>query len=164
MRLLGSLLVIGSAALLGMLRAEAGRRRLRLLEALSAALRCLEGELCGSLRPVRESLRLTAERSDAAAAFFRACLEQPDDALLGEGWAEAALSLRELTEEERRVLSGLGAVVGRREAERQSEALLRAAERFGSAAEAVRENAGREYRLRAALGLGAGVVLAILAA
>ncbi len=164
MKTVGALLVILSCAVLGLARAEAGRKRLRLLRALADSLRALEGELCGSLRPVRAALESLSARKDAAASFFRSCLEYYGAEPLRVTWEKAALSLDGLRREEAEKLAALGAVVGRREAERQGEALRQAAACFEAAAEKAGERAAAEYRLRAALGLGSGLLLAILAA
>ena len=163
MRLVGAALVVLSCSILGLARAEMGRRRLRLLRALAAALHALEGELCDSLRPVRETLELLAASGDEAAPFFRHCLEDYGERPLRVLWAELSERLDGLTAEERQTLARVGTAVGRRETERQREELSRAAAYFAAAAASAGETAGKEYRLRAALGLGSGVLLAVLA-
>ena len=67
-----------------------------------------------------------------------------------------------MADEECRMLAELGSVIGRYEAEKQRELIDRTAEYFERRARFADEEKRRQYKLRAALGIGSGLMLAIL--
>lgn len=165
MKAAGALMVILSCSAFGLNMAHSLRRRAEFLHSLVRALTLMRNELCASLLPVREVLALLARDTNGSAGeFFAHCLSGFEDKDFRTAWTYAALGGRAwgMDEEECRTLAGLGDVIGRYEAEKQRELIDRAAEYFDCRAKLADEEKRRQYKLRAALGVGSGLMLAIL--
>jgi len=165
MKAAGALLVILSCSVMGLNMARSLRRRAEFLRSLVHALTLLRNELCTSLLPVKEVLvMLAGDKSSRSGMFFERCLS-----LFGNGdfkfaWVTAASDGRAwgMAEEECSMLASLGDVIGRYEAEKQRELIDRVADYFDERAKLADEEARRQYKLRTALGIGSGLMLAIL--
>ncbi len=162
MKAIGALLVVLSCSAFGMSMARTLKRREMFLRSLAMSLTILRNELCISLLPVKDVLALLAGKKDPAAAFFAACLEAFDDGVRT-AWSYAAMDSRwPLEEDERNNLASLAEVIGRYDADKQRELIERVTEYFKARADAAGEDWRRQYKLRAALGVGSGLMLAIL--
>ncbi len=165
MKAAGALIVILSCSAMGLSMARSLRRRAEFLHSLVRSLTLMRNELCASLLPVREVLTLLAQDTNSSAReFFACCLSGFEDNNFKTAWTSAALSGRAwgMDEEECRTLAGLGDVIGRYEAEKQRELIDRAAEYFDLRSKLADEEKRRQYKLRAALGVGSGLMLTIL--
>lgn len=164
MKTAGALIVILSCSLFGLRMANALRTRAEFLHSLARSLTLLRNGLCASLLTVREVLESLAESSEPSREFFARCLERFGNEDFKTAWTAAALGGREwaLAEDECRTLAGLGEIIGRYEAEKQRELIDRTIAYFEDRAKLAEEEKRRQYKLRAALGVGSGLMLAIL--
>ena len=165
MKAAGALLVILSCSVMGIHMARSLRRRAEFLRSLVHALTLLRNELCTSLLPVREVLAMLAcDTSSRSREFFERCLSLFGNSDLKSAWTAAAMDGRTwgMEEEECRMLASLGDVIGRYEAEKQRELIDRVADYFDERAKLADEETRRQYKLRTALGVGSGLMLAIL--
>ncbi len=167
LKILGVLLVVGSAGTLGVLAAASLQRRVSALRAVIGALELAERELSFRLTPIPELFAALERRAlPPAGACFGRCLEELDrlgEESLGTLWKEAVEeTLPDLSPRDRETLAALGEVLGRYDGAGQREALsLTRAEltRALKGAEADRDSRGRMYT---ALGLTAGAFCAVL--
>ncbi len=164
---LGALLVVSCCTLLGLATVGRSAQRLRSLRSLLAALEEMKAELGTLLTPLPElalTLRLRAEQP--AAEFFSRVYRLSEKKRLPfrEAWERAAEETEALClrPEEMKALSALGAVLGRYDAETQCEAVEHAIQRLTLFRELEEQDRSRKNRVSTALGLGAGVTLAIL--
>lgn len=165
MKAAGALLVILSCSVFGLSMAHSLRKRAEFLHSLVGLLTVMRNELCTSLLPVREVLDMLSRHGNGSAReFFSSCLKQLEDRDFKTAWTAAALGSRVwgMDDEECRMLAELGGVIGRYEAEKQRELIDRAVEYFDMRAKLADEEKRRQYKLRAALGIGSGLMLAIL--
>ena len=166
-RILGAVLVVGCCSLLGLVTAGRSAQRLRSLGSLLAALEQMKAELSGLLVPLPElmlDLRLRAEQP--AAEFFAQVGWLADKKRLPfcDAWEKAAAETEALClrPEEEKALAALGAVLGRFDAETQCAGLDRLMGQLTLFRELEEKDRERRNRVSAALGLGAGITLAIL--
>lgn len=167
LKILGVLLVVGSAGTLGVLAAANLQRRVSALRAVIGALELAERELSFRLTPIPELFATLERRAlPPAGRCFGRCLEALDrlgEESLGTLWKGAVEeTLPDLSPRDRETLSALGEVLGRYDGAGQREALsLTRAElsRALEGAEADRDSRGRMYT---ALGLTAGAFCAVL--
>lgn len=166
LRFWGAALVFAGCAVLG--AAGAGRlsAQVKALRAMLGALEQMERELSFRLTSMPDLLAALARTAPPPAGdFFRRCLEGLDglgEKSLDQIWAEALDSAGDLGEPALAALGELGMVLGRYDAEsqRQSVAYARdALEKCLQEAQAERTRLGRVYT---AVGVSAGVLLAIL--
>ena len=166
MKAAGALMVILSCSVFGLSMARELRERAEFLRSLIRLLTLLRNELCASLLPVADVLRLLEEnKNEPAHEFFARCREVFESGgLIKAAWSYAALggAAWGLDAEECRALAGLGEIIGRYEAEKQRELIDRCIAYFEERARLAEEEKRRQYKLRAALGLGSGLMLAIL--
>ena len=165
MKIIGAVLVVLSCSVFGMNMARTLRTRAEFLHSLVHGLTILRNELCVSLLTVGEVLEMLAEGScGSACEFFSQCLRNFGNAPFKTSWVTAALGggVWGLNDEECRMLAGLGDVIGRYEAEKQRELIERVSRYFSERAQLADEEKRRQYKLRAALGIGSGLMLAVL--
>ncbi len=166
-RILGAVLVVGCCSLLGLVTAGRSAQRLRSLRSLLSALEQMKAELSELLMPLPElmlGLRLRAEQP--AAEFFAQVgwLTEKKRLPFRTAWEQAAEETESLClrPEETKALSALGAVLGRYDAETQSAAVERTIRQLTLFRELEEKDRARRNKVSAALGLGAGITLAIL--
>lgn len=165
MRAAGAAAVLLSCFVFGLSMANSLRERAAFLRGLVRALTLLRSELCGSLLTVREALEIQAEdKSCPAHKFFALCLERMESRGFKEAWISAAAEGGDwgLDAEERAQLAALGGIIGRYEASRQQELMGQTISYFGHRAELAEKEGRQQYKLRAALGAGTGMLLTIL--
>lgn len=166
-RLVGAaLLCIGAAAPGFALAARLGRR-VTDLEAMRAGVLAIERGLRSGLLPLEELLRQAARAAGGRGEVFFARCADGLAGLSGQSFsglweAELAASPLELEGGERGELRRLGGVLGRYDAAGQSAALSAAAQELSACLEQARERQGRLGRVYRAVGVCAGVFLAIL--
>ena len=165
-RLLGAVLVAAASAWLGLSGAAGLGRRVRRLEALSAALELLERELWERGAPLPEVFQALARRTgEPAAALFahsaRACLAL-DREPFPAAWRRLVDGLEGVPREGRAALLPLGEVLGRYEAQGQREAIAQSRSALERARRRAEEEKARMGRVYQALGLTGGGFLVIL--
>ncbi len=159
--------VVLCSALLSMNGVLRSRERLEGLRALTEALGMLRGELTSLRSPLPDLLRLLAGRCRGPAV--QVFLETERNLVKRElpvsaAWERAVGELDPLLlrPEERQALLALGHVLGRSGAAEQAEAIRGAEERLRLFTELEEKECMKRSRVRAAVGTGAGVMLAIL--
>lgn len=165
MKMLGFVMVILSCSVFGLNMARGLSRRGEFLQGLCTALTVLRNELCISLMPVADVLRqLAADERNSASEFFKQCFAELDSEGFKTAWSAAALGGKTwgLEVDECRILAELGGVIGRYEAEKQRELIDRVITYFENRARLADEEKRRQFKLRAALGVGSGLMIAIL--
>ena len=165
MKAVGAVLVLVSCSAFGMSMASRLRVRAEFLYSLVRGLTILRNELCVSLLPVGEVLEMLAHKNCGPVyEFFSCCMAEFAVRSFKDAWYSAASrgSVWGLDSEECRTLAGLGEVIGRYEAEKQSELIDRVSEYFTARAKLADEEKRRQCKLRAALGIGSGLMLTVL--
>lgn len=165
MKAIGVVLVILSCSTLGLNMAGKLRERAKFLHSLVRGLTILRNELCSSLITVDEALKLLSDKGCGPAhEFFAQCKLNFGTVPLKTAWTAAALSGRRwgMDSEECGMLADLGDVIGRYDAEKQKELIDKANEYFAERARFADEENRRQYKLRTALGVGSGLMLAVL--
>lgn len=165
MKAAGALMVVLSCSVFGFSMAQSLRKRAEFLHSLVRLLTMMRNELCTSLLPVRDVMDILSRNGNGSAReFFASCLKQLGDCDFKTAWTAAALGSRVwgMDNEECSMLAELGGVIGRYEADKQRELIDRTAEYFDRRARLADEEKRRQYKLRAALGIGSGLMLAIL--
>ena len=165
MKTAGVLMVVLSCSFFGLSMAHSLKKRAEFLRSLVSLLTVMRNELCTSLLPVRDVLNMLSQHGNGSAReFFALCLKRLESCDFKTAWTAAALSGAAwgMNREECLILAELGGVIGRYEAEKQRELIDRTAEYFDRRAKLADEEKRRQYKLRAALGIGSGLMLAIL--
>ena len=167
LRWVGAALVVLSSALISMNEVIRSRQRIRSLRVLMESLGAMRTLLTERRMPLPElAERLSARQKQPAAEFFGTVTvnllrrELP----FSTAWE---MTLREteplcLLPEEQQALENLGRQLGRSGAEQQAEALLAAEKKLALFLELEEREHLKKSRMRAALGAGAGAMLAIL--
>lgn len=164
---LGKLLLFLGCTALGLGRGFGLKRRTACLWELRRALEAMGRELTFSLRPLGALMEQAQRESwGEAAALFAACREA-FARTGGESWAESWRTALEqtalpLTEDDRRVLSETGQILGRYDGEDQRRALAGLLARLEEQAHEARSEEKRLFRVYAALGAAAGLFCVIL--
>ena len=166
MKLLGSVLIAGAAAWLGLTASLQLRRRVRALDEIAASLLLLEQELELSA-PDLEQLALRVSRSSRGAGRvlferFGASLKYLGERTTGQLWERAVEGLEAVSPEGKRRLVSLGECLGRFD-DREQRACVSAVR---ARLEQLREQEERDCRTRCrtchALCLSGGAFLVIL--
>ena len=160
-------LVVLCSAMISMNSVLRSQQRIRGLEALMEGLRGMEEELCRRHTPLPELMvRLSGEaRQPAAELFSTAALNLTRRELPFSAAWEMALKETEtlfLLPEEERALADLGRALGKSGAEDQGTAIRRTGQKLRLFLELEQKQHMKKSRVRAAVGTGAGVMLAIL--
>lgn len=165
MKVVGVVLVILSCSAFGVNMAGKLRERAKFLHSLVRGLTILRNELCSSLITVGEALKLLSDKDRGPAyEFFAQCRLNFETVPFKTAWTAAALSGSRwgMDSEECGILAGLGDVIGRYDAEKQKELIDKVSEYFAERARFADEENRRQYKLRTALGVGSGLMLAVL--
>ena len=167
MQLLGTMLLAGGAALLGITAAHRTQWRVRDLRMLTEGLRMMLRELSYRLAPLPELLRSAEEGSEGCVKHFFDLCAQGADGLDGRTfhsiWRQSMQDSKLcLASEERHCLDSLGAVLGRYDSDNQLQALNIAINRLDELRGQAEEQSKRLGKLYSVLGLTAGAFLMIL--
>ena len=167
LRWVGAALLVLSSTMISMNAVLRSRHRIRALQALIEALGVMRTELTERPMPLTDlTERLAVRQRQPAAEFFGAVAvnlirrELP----FSTAW-EMALRETEplcLLREEQQAMENLGRQLGRSSASQQTEAILAAEKKLALFLELEEREHMKKSRLRAALGAGAGAMLAIL--
>ncbi len=164
---LGKLLLLLGCTALGLGRGFGLKRRTACLFELRRALETMGRELTFSLRPLGSLMdQARRESRGEACALFAACQEKFAHTG-GESWAESWRTALETTslplkEEDRRILSEAGQILGRYDGEDQRRALGGLLARLEEQAQEARSEEKRLFRVYTALGITAGLFCVIL--
>lgn len=164
---LGAILVVSCSSLLSMSRVLHSRQRVRALNALLDGLSFLRGELSTSAPPLPAVLvALSRNAPQPAAELFGAAAEhlEREERSFSEAW-ELALDETEplsLLPEERQALLTLGSVLGRNSVSEQCAELQRVEAKLRLFLELEEKERMKQNKVYAAVGTGAGAMLAIL--
>ena len=166
-RLAGTILLSGSAVILGGSAARSTRRRVKDLQLLGAGLRAISRELSYRLAPLQELLQCAAEQTEGRVQrFFSQCAaeaEQLNGRTFRSVWKLAEESSRmQLDGEDRSCLEALGCVLGRYDCQSQLQALNTAIDRLEERRKSAEKNSRQAETLYTVLGLTAGAFLLIL--
>ncbi len=167
-RFIGGILIIAGTGFYGVAGVMRLRKHVRSLEGLYAALEIMKSEICQRLAPMADVLDMLAcDKQNLAHGLFARCLEKMGE--LGEKtfsdiWRQSVTESAELllTPDEQLVLAELGPALGKYSGGEQLAAFsytLRRLERFIQRAEEERD---RESKLRAFLGVAAGIFAVII--
>ncbi len=164
-RLIGFLLVTGASAAAGLSMASGVRARVHALQGLQTALELAKNEICYQLTPLPELFCKLAEASAGKVRRFfqtagialgqRTCRSVP-------AAFSAAFSVTDWGTEERRVLSDLGAALGRYDLEGQQRALGLAASRVAGLLSQLEADKRARCKSYGMLGICTGLAIAIL--
>lgn len=167
LRWVGAALLVLSSTMISMNALIRSRQRIRALRALIEAMSAMRTELTERRTPLTDlTERLAVRQRQPAAEFFGAVTvnlirrELPFSA----AW-EMALRETEplcLLQEEQQAMENLGRQLGRSSASQQAEAILAAEKKLTLFLDLEEREHMKKSRLRAALGAGAGAMLAIL--
>lgn len=167
-RILGSLLLIGGATVIGVCASNELSTRARVLESFLPALDIMRSEIGNCLTPVSELMvKLSREAPHPLDKLFLLCekekRERPDVpfSLIWTKSITQAENLK-LKSNEKDVLRELGSVLGRYSAEEQVSAISHIMRRVSTLAESAAEDKKRLGKLYAKLGVICGVALVIV--
>lgn len=167
-RLMGALLVIGSAGAMGYLGASALKRRARVIEGLILSLQLMESEICSRMTPMREVLEML---SSSAPQEVRGLYRRAVGGMSALGrcsfytiWKNAVADSRELRlrPEESELVSELGLCLGRYDVHEQAAAIDRLRRRLELILKRAEAERDRDCRLHAFLGLASGIFAVII--
>lgn len=164
LKIFGAATVVVCCSLLGLRCAGAYSRRVSTLRALIGTLTVARSEICDLLSPLPELTEMLSQTAPGPARIFwrdfgaasRAGMAFP------EAWKYAAERLLHIDEKSREAVMSLANVIGRYDSEAQRDELTRTVTVLEEAlreAESERSSGGRTC---AALGIGVGVMLAII--
>lgn len=166
MRIMGAVLVAAVCAWLGFQAADGLRRRLQAMKQMVQALGLLERELDLGAPPLPQLLeRVAGLSAGSARRFLEGCqqdLSRLDTQEFSSLWSAQVEHQAELGQEGQAILTSLGAILGRYDAQAQREAVAAARrhlEELVSQGEQERRRQGRVYQV---LGLSGGAFLVIL--
>ena len=164
LKLFGAATVVVCCTLLGIRCAGAYSRRVKTLRALIGTFTVARSEICDLLSPMPEMLEMLSKTAPAPArSFWRDCDAAARAGMsFPEAWTYASERLAHVDEKSREAILGLTNVMGRYDAETQRDELTRAVNALEDAlrdAETERSSGGKTC---AALGVGVGVMLAII--
>ncbi len=165
LRMLGAALVLTVPTVFGVKLGAEAVRRARFVQAMSSSLVMLRSEIVTNLCPLPEAIRRLQLRGPKEVQMFYGLLEfKVED--IGERefsaiWDEC-VACTEMSKSDKAALSDAGRVLGRYAAEEQAAALTLCIEQLNAAAKKSEVEAQQTRKLCTGLGLGAGMVLAIM--
>lgn len=168
LKLVGAILLMASAAGIGLGAASQLRARVSALRALVEGLESLEREMSFRLSSMPELMDCLAKQTQPPAAYlFAYCrdhMEELGEKRFGQIWKEALEENPDLLLEqaEQQILSNVGEVLGRYDAGEQRRALHSASAELEQCLLRAEEERLRLGRVYTALGLGSGAMLVIL--
>ncbi len=167
-KIIGAILLVGGAAIIGVFASSELAVRARVLEGFLSALDIMRSEIGGRLTPISELMeKLSHESPSPLSNFFSECCEEKNkkpDVPFFLIWSKAlsrADYLR-LKSNEKDVIKELGSVLGRYGAEEQINAISHSQRRISSLWEAAENDRGRLGKLYAKLGLISGMAVVII--
>ncbi len=165
-KLLGSVLVAGAAAWMGVSLSAALRRRVRALEELTAGLLIMEQELDYTAPELEVLLSRLAENSRGCARELfktvRASLCSLGERSVCALWADAVDGLADLTSEGKQILCALGPTLGKFDSREQHTCVQSVRTRLEQLRAREEENCRTRCRTCNALALSGGAFLVIL--
>lgn len=167
-KIIGAILIVGTASVIGLSASSRLSARYRVLSSFVRILNIMNSEICQLLTPIDELLsKLSRIAHEPLSTFFEDCLsemERKRDVQFGIVWAKtlSRATYLELKPDERRVISELGAVLGRYSAEEQSRAIAHAARVIDAAASVAESECSRLGRLYGRLGIICGIAVVIV--
>jgi stage III sporulation protein AB len=167
-RFFGAIFIVAGCAMWGFMGAFRLKRRHRAIASVARSLLAVQSEICDRLTPMPELLRrLSEESGGAAGAFYKnayARFEELGERGFAAVWREAVEATPELmlTPEEATVLCDLSRSLGRYDIDEQRGAIEYARRRFEDFAQKADLSREKDGRLRAFLGVAAGVLVAII--
>lgn len=166
-KLIGSILLMGGASLIGFSAAAHLQARVRCLSAFAGAVAQMKRELSFRLSPTPRLFgELARSAQPPARGFFALCaagLEQLGDRTLPEIWRESLdKSGLPLEEDELQSLLELGETVGRYDGQGQLEALTLTGDRLERYLQRAAEEQARLSKVYRALGVSAGAFLLLV--
>lgn len=166
LRIIGAGAIIVCCTLLGINATGRSKQRVRALSGLISSIEIMKSEICSGLTPIPELIgRLAGQSSPPAAELYEKCAEMLDKRRpFREAWRRAIAECADmcLLDEEEQVLLELGNSLGRYEAEEQRPAMEHAQKRLELFLSIEEKEQSEKKRISAALGAGAGVMLALL--
>lgn len=167
-KIIGAILLVGGASLMGIFASEGIRARARSLAGFEQVLGMMAREIGEYLSPLPELMRRIAEiTSPPLSDFFRACSEETmkrNDMPFSLIWSKnltRAPSLY-LAPQEREELLALGNVLGRYSAEEQKKSIEHAARRISALRGEAEGEVRRLAKLYAKLGVTCGIAVVIV--
>jgi stage III sporulation protein AB len=167
-RLIGGTMIIVGTGFYGLMGVAALRRHVRSLQGLYAGLETMKSEICQRLAPMADVLgELSQDKQNPARSFFARCLEGMGE--LGEKtfaqiWREAVTASHELglTPDEELLMAELGSSLGKYSAKEQEAAFTYTMSRLQRFIDRAEDERDRESKLRAFLGVAAGIFAVII--
>lgn len=163
-KLLGASLILASCSFFGFSLVSRLTSRVTLLTELLSILRVLRVEIGASLAPLPELIVRLSKTHPLPAALWKNCIERwkPWQGVSFASCWERGLSELDLRPRERHILNEAGSLLGRYDAQRQSEGLASAERELEACLTAAREERTRLGRVLGALGVVSGLVTVIL--
>ncbi len=167
-KIIGAILLIGGAAIIGIYASNELSVRARVLQSFLSALDIMRSEIGGRLTPISEILeKLSRESAEPLDVFFRECLEEKNkrrDVPFFLIWSKvlAQADYLKLKSNEKDVIKELGAVLGRYGAEEQINAISHTGRRISSLSESAENDRKRLGKLYTRLGVISGVAVVII--
>ena len=168
LKLIGAILLIAGTASCGIIGAMRLRRRSDSLSSVLSALSTMKSEICDRLTPIPELLEMLAEDGQypANALFSNACanMSRLGSAQFSEIWNQSVEKTPELllNARECEVLSELGKSLGKYNIEEQRSALLYALDRFSGYLKKAESSRAEGAKMRAAIGVAAGIFAVVI--
>ena len=167
-KILGALMLIGGAAVIGLRAVENLDNRVRLYSALIHALDLMQAEIFFRLTPLPELMeQLSRQIEPPVSLLFQDCFEHMRKkgsgsfSLIWEGTLRRSIG-RELSSSALTSLCELGGILGRYDAQTQSNAILHAAKRMESCYESAQREKDRQSRVYGILGVISGLAAVII--
>ena len=165
-RILGAVLTAGVCAWMGDRRAGQLKKRVDTIDSLITAFLTLERELSDCLTPLHGLMERMAEctKPPVRSVFQGAkkALERLEEEEFSAAWVRLAEEIPDLEQEDRRIVSGLGVVLGRYDGHRQGEAIARVCRELERNREHAEQNFRRMGRVYRTVGAVCGGFLLIL--
>lgn len=159
-------MVISCCSIIGMGFAGGLKARKKTLAGFISALTVMQSEICDLLTPMPELLeRMTKQTDPPVCLFFIKCLDyMKKQVVFSKAWERAARETSELklNAEEVFALCELGMLLGRYDVEQQRTAIARALLRFEEYHRRSEEDLKGKGKVCAAMGVSAGLMLAII--
>ena len=164
LKIFGAATVVVCCSLIGVRCAGGYSRRVKTLRSLIGTLTVARSEICDLLSPVPELLDLLSKTAPAPAVeFWRDCGALTRAGLgFSEAWERAARKIPGLDDTCREAVARLAGVMGRYDAEAQRDELTRTVAVLEDALSRAEPERRARSRTCAALGVGVGVMLAII--
>ncbi len=168
LKIVGAMMVISCCSIIGMGFAAGLKTRTKCLTGLISALTIMKSEICDLLTPMPELLNMLAEQSGAPAkTFFENCLtylKEGRTSSFSKAWEYAARETvsMQLTPDEVLALSELGMSLGRYAIDDQRTALPRTINKLEVYLARAEEEKRSKGKVCAAMGISAGLMIAII--